>query len=50
MGRPCRAMMLVELIAFFAAGDLAAQAVTTAALYGVVRGPTPAASRTRWSR
>jgi carboxypeptidase family protein len=38
MGWPSRAMTLVELLVALGAGDLAAQAVTTAALYGVVRG------------
>src|SRR5438552_11777994 len=31
-------MMLVELLAALGTGDLTAQAVTTAAMYGVVRG------------
>ena len=37
MGRPSRTIALVELLVVLGAGDLAAQAVTTAALYGVVR-------------
>ena len=38
MGRLCRAVVLVELLVAIGASDLAAQSVTTAALYGVVRG------------
>lgn len=38
MSRLRRATMLVELLVALSVGDLAAQAVTTAALYGVVRG------------
>jgi carboxypeptidase family protein/TonB-dependent receptor-like protein len=38
MGRSSRAMVLVELLVALGAGNLAAQAITTAALYGVVHG------------
>ena len=39
MGPLSRAMVLVGLLAAIGVCDLAAQGVTTAALYGVVRGP-----------
>ena len=39
MGRVGRALVLVELLAAIGAGPAAAQGVTTAALYGVIRGP-----------
>ena len=39
MGRFGRALVMVVLLAGIGAGELAAQGVTSAALYGVVRGP-----------
>jgi hypothetical protein len=39
MGPLTRPLVLVGLLAAVAAGDLAAQGITTAALYGVIRGP-----------
>ena len=48
MGPLRRPLALVGLLAAIGVCDLAAQGVTTAALYGVVHGPTPAASATRW--
>ncbi len=42
-----RMVVLVELFAVFGARDLTAQRVTTAALYGAVRGPDSAGLTSR---